>query len=355
METADAIRAAIAAEQRALDQATQEEAASSTLISEAAERRTLRIQLEDLRKQKVQKKSATRANKAYARELDADNDDNEADEGLGDCRMSCNEDVVIKEHVWKIEGMSWLTHTLDASDEDYLSIPSTYAIAATGDVVDFVYNPRRLVVRCSEDSNEQHCASLAMRFWNDTSSTLRYRIFIRRCDGEFVQWGAQGDYTGCSKEFQPFGLDVVKAPGPAKGVFGLSHTDLLQSEWVHDDALTVRFELELRPATDELQPKRLKVSVPPPSLVPNLLSLLEDGRRSDLVIVVKGERMMAHSQVLAARCDVFDGLLQSGMRESESKEVVLEDCEPNVFKAFFEVLVFRRFSTGADVHGDAFR
>jgi len=141
------------------------------------------------------------------------------------------------------------------------------------------------------------------------------------------------------------GPQVVPAPGPAEGVFGMTHADLLQSDWVQDDALTVRFELEVRPATHEnVQCKRQRVSVPPPSLAPNLLSLLEDGRRSDLAFVVKGERLEAHSLVLAARCDVFDGLLQSGMRESESREVVVEDCEPDVFKAFLRYLYSDDFS-----------
>lgn len=33
----------------------------------------------------------------------------------------------------------------------------------------------------------------------------------------------------------------------ASGIFGLSHKQLLASEWVENDALTVKFELEVRP------------------------------------------------------------------------------------------------------------
>lgn len=32
-----------------------------------------------------------------------------------------------------------------------------------------------------------------------------------------------------------------------QGIFGLSHKQLLASEWVENDALTVKFELEVRP------------------------------------------------------------------------------------------------------------
>ena len=31
------------------------------------------------------------------------------------------------------------------------------------------------------------------------------------------------------------------------GIFGLTHKQLLDSEWVENDSLTVKFELEVRP------------------------------------------------------------------------------------------------------------
>ena len=34
---------------------------------------------------------------------------------------------------------------------------------------------------------------------------------------------------------------------PSQGIFGLSHKQLLGSEWVENDSLTVKFELEVRP------------------------------------------------------------------------------------------------------------
>jgi len=304
-------------------------------------------------------RSAVRANELSAQRLDQDEGRSAGFEGPkaeveasrplrepGECQLSCNEDVVRKEHLWKIEGMSWLSHALVDIGESYVSTPGAYTIAGTGDEVDFLYHPGRGVVDYLEYDGYDYCASLAMRFWKDTASTFRYRIFVRRRDGVFVQWGPHGDERRQSVTSQPFGPDVGPGPGPSKGVFGLSHAELLQSEWVQDDVLTVRFELEVRPSTphEDIQPKRLKVSVPPPSLVPNLLSLLEDGRRSDLAFVVNGERLKAHSVVMAARCEVFDSLLQSGMRESESKEVVVEDCEPDVFKAFLRYLYSDDFS-----------
>ena len=46
-----------------------------------------------------------------------------------------------------------------------------------------------------------------------------------------------------------FGPDVEEHDGsPADGIFGLSHDELLGSEWVENDTLTVKVKLEVREA-----------------------------------------------------------------------------------------------------------
>ena len=48
------------------------------------------------------------------------------------------------------------------------------------------------------------------------------------------------------------------------GIFGMSHSELLKSEWVVEGALTAKFELEVRPNV-ELDPmplKRASIEVP---------------------------------------------------------------------------------------------
>eukprot|EP00928_Gymnodinium_smaydae_P098636 TRINITY_DN9212_c0_g4_i3.p1 TRINITY_DN9212_c0_g4~~TRINITY_DN9212_c0_g4_i3.p1 ORF type:complete len:212 (-),score=41.41 TRINITY_DN9212_c0_g4_i3:31-666(-) len=49
-------------------------------------------------------------------------------------------------------------------------------------------------------------------------------------------------------------------------------------------------------------------------------------------------RLKAHSQVLASRCEVFEKQFSSGMRESVTKEIVVEDTDLDVFKAFLQFL-----------------
>ena len=52
------------------------------------------------------------------------------------------------------------------------------------------------------------------------------------------------------------------------GLFGLSHDELLQSEWVHDDVLTLKFVLEVRPCREYSSQvvAREVVGVPEPTL-----------------------------------------------------------------------------------------
>jgi len=69
-----------------------------------------------------------------------------------------------------------------------------------------------------------------------------------------------------------------------------------------------------------------------------LLSLLEDGKYSDVTFVVEGELIKAHSLILCARSDVFERQLQCGMRESLSKEVEVKDCDVGTFKALLQFL-----------------
>ena len=64
----------------------------------------------------------------------------------------------------------------------------------------------------------------------------------------------------------------------------------------------------------------------------------DSGRGADVTFLVKGEAICAHSQILLARSDVFASELLGGMQESISKEIVVEDCEGEIFKAMLRFL-----------------
>mmetsp|Transcript_78248 Transcript_78248/g.175355 ORF Transcript_78248/g.175355 Transcript_78248/m.175355 type:complete len:516 (-) Transcript_78248:18-1565(-) len=366
MATAEEIRAEIAAEKERLLQGRRERDALQTRMQEAEERQRLRRELDELQKSNRTVMGLNGYKRWQISRVDEDEDgpnlpggpkpftqrkeDYENHGGVykkDEMHVSCSDHVRTGEYVWKIGGMSWLRHALLHTGEPFGQ--SDCFDMGNDNIFDFVYHPERDRIRTGEPSNEVRCASLAMRCFEDGSSTFRYRIYIQRNDGEFVQWGPQGEeYSTEDKTCRLFGPDVQYGPGPATGIFGLTHEALLQSEWVHNDTLTVKFELEVRHNeydSDELPKKNHhEIEVPPSSLASNFLSLLEDGKCSDVTFVVKGETLKAHSLVLIARCEFFEKQFQSGMSESVSKEVMIDDCEPDAFKAFLQYLYSDDFS-----------
>lgn len=64
----------------------------------------------------------------------------------------------------------------------------------------------------------------------------------------------------------------------------------------------------------------------------------DTGRGSDVTFLVKGKPVHAHSQILLARSEFFSSELLGGMRESISKEIVVEDCEVDIFEAMLQFL-----------------
>merc|ERR1711874_882731 len=87
----------------------------------------------------------------------------------------------------------------------------------------------------------------------------------------------------------------------------------------------------------------MEIEVPAPTICSNMLSMLEEGKYSDVTFCVKGEAIKAHTQVLCCRSEVFERQLHGGMRESVSKEIVVEDCEPHIFKALLQFLYTDEF------------
>mmetsp|Transcript_78247 Transcript_78247/g.175351 ORF Transcript_78247/g.175351 Transcript_78247/m.175351 type:complete len:516 (-) Transcript_78247:18-1565(-) len=366
MATAEEIRAEIAAEKERQLQVRREREALQTRKQEAEEKQRLRRELDELKKDNGRVMVLNDFTRWEIGRVDKDEDGpnlpnehksftlrkDDCENRGGACikdelHVSCSDHVRTGEYVWKIGGMSWLRHALLHTGEPFGQ--SDCFDMGNDNIFDFVYHPERDRIRTGEPSNEVRCASLAMRCFEDGSSTFRYRIYIQRNDGEFVQWGPQGEeYSTEDKTCRLFGPDVQYGPGPATGIFGLTHEALLQSEWVHNDTLTVKFELEVRHNeydSDELPKKNHhEIEVPPSSLASNFLSLLEDGKCSDVTFVVKGETLKAHSLVLIARCEFFEKQFQSGMSESVSKEVMIDDCEPDAFKAFLQYLYSDDFS-----------
>ena len=144
----------------------------------------------------------------------------------------------------------------------------------------------------------------------------------------------------------------LDGPGlPTMGLFGLSHDQLLKSEWVHDDVLTLKFVLEVRPQRgySSRVVAREVAGVPEPTLCRDTQALLEQASCSDVEFRLQGEVIRAHSQVLCARSEVLKKQLNSGMQESMSKVIMIEDCPAATFKAFLKFLYTDALPTAEDL------
>ena len=102
---------------------------------------------------------------------------------------------------------------------------------------------------------------------------------------------------------------------------------------------TWRFVLEVEYEGPEPSPSpQLPDDSPTSKHQTDLLQLFETGEDADVVFKVKGETIPAHMLILAARARYFDRMFKSGMKECVSKEVIVPDTEPQVFRAMLQFI-----------------
>ena len=74
------------------------------------------------------------------------------------------------------------------------------------------------------------------------------------------------------------------------------------------------------------------------SFVRDISSFCCSEEHADIWIVLGDARIPAHSFILAARSDVFANMLRAPMKESITKEIVLEDIEASVVRDLLQFL-----------------
>lgn len=365
--TAEGLKAQIQAAKRALEEKTNLTVELDAELHKANERQRLRRDLDRIRRRIALREDINLDKKVERDMIDRDMCGDHLpqgayhlpgatkichpDDGAGSLAkndghvMKCSEIVATGEYVWRIEGLSWLENTLK---QNGLCHASSEPFTVGGERFAFVYNPSGGKVSLTEE--EQH-GSLAIIHEGEDGVTFRYRIFIKKKGGEYMQWGSTGDECHPTAETcgLAFGPDVYQKDcwhrGIKVGIFGLTHQQLLSSEWVENDALTVKFELEVRP--DEWYgraPLKPHVDVPPATISADMRVLLDEGKCSDVTFNVQGEVIKAHSPILCARSEVFEKQLTAGLRESTSKEITITDCEVATFKALLQFLYTDSFS-----------
>ncbi|CAE7288572.1 BPM2 [Symbiodinium natans] len=360
--TAEELRAEIEA---AKQQAAAEDVRARQIdieVDEATERQRLRRELEQARATLSTKQTRNRFWSAFRDDVDKDRAGKHlADPGkaqphtakpqllsassIEQC-TSFGHAVARGEYVWKLQQVSWLPSML--RQEELLTAQSEIFWVDTFPF-QFVYNPNGGDLDSTFDPHDRSAqGSVAIMADPGEAVLLRYRIYVKARSGSFVQWGEtcdevlDGDVTAC-------GPDVSwhdQGHPSATGLFGLTFKQLLQSEWVEDDTLTLKFVLEVRPeGCYESKVLSQTVEVPEATMNRDTKALLEKGTCSDVRFIVQGEDVHAHSQVLCARSEVLEKQLTGGMQETASKVIVVEDCDVAIFKAFLQFLYTDRLPT----------
>ena len=318
METAEAIQARIAEARSQLEQRRVRDRAKDEEVQAAEQRQLLRRELDDLENSIAEMDDRIAGKAAYINGVDHDlsgphlegMDETRETQSKSDMttprstrdRANCNDTVVSGEMEWAIEGMSWLKS----------AVQQTRAGRASGNVFnvgperfDLFYHPERRGLHTRGDTHWK--SSLSVRHYSPGPITFRHTFYIKRDDGDFVQWGETGEECHCDVDTEDweFGPDVardVDAVAPATGIFGLDHGALLRSEWVQDEVLTIKVKLEVRTQSGFRRGATTSASapaivVPPSTLGADLLARaqLDGASDGDVTFVVASERIRAHS------------------------------------------------------------
>ncbi|TVU42618.1 hypothetical protein EJB05_09037, partial [Eragrostis curvula] len=126
------------------------------------------------------------------------------------------------------------------------------------------------------------------------------------------------------------------------------------SGYIKDDCLAVRCEITVIKET-RLEATGLKVSgridVPPSDITAHLGKLLE-GEGADVTFSVGGELFPAHKTLLFARSPVLKGQLLGPMRDKATDCVIVDDIQPEVFRALLHFIYTDSLPDLGDLEGD---
>ena len=285
---ADEIREQIREAEELVVQCTAQAQEALAEVEAAKERQMLRRRLDAIRQNVSSLRATTSRRLFYGSRIDRDQTGPALPENQQPMRepetgpassvqqiATCCDAIEVGEQEWAIQGMSWLKTTLTQLEEDAASSK----IFAVGEAKFRLHYAPTCVELGTERQYGPNCAkgSLVLQTVSRLSSgcAFRFSFFIKRRD-EWVQWGESEDvaYPNTNLCHWVFGPDVDEFDeSPADGIFGLSHDELLGSEWIEHDALTVKVKLEVR-ACKELTSERKvtrQVDVPNPELGAQLL------------------------------------------------------------------------------------
>ncbi|CAE7038236.1 hypothetical protein AK812_SmicGene10458 [Symbiodinium microadriaticum] len=276
-------------------------------IDRATERQRLRRELEELKAELMEQEDLNGSDEAYKGDIDADESGqfvcsseacsrqpvqgqrkNGVVRASGDACTNFGHQILEGEFTWKLLPMSWLRTALR---HERTSVANSTVFFVGGFAFCFVYSPTGGPVMNSTDDDKRRCGSLAIRAYDCAEPmALRYGIYAKNSTGDFVQWGATQDEIHPAHELRAYGPDVHPegSPPQAIGIFGLTHEQLLQSEWVQDDTLTLKLVLEVRLLGVQVTSQRSEreaVDIPKPTLHRDVQALFEDAASGDVQLL----------------------------------------------------------------------
>lgn len=81
------------------------------------------------------------------------------------------------------------------------------------------------------------------------------------------------------------------------------------------------------------------------------MKTINDPEFSDVTFIVEGRKFFAHKVILSLISDHFWGMFRSGMVESNSQEITLDDVTYPVFSSIMHFLYTGEFHFGAEMEG----
>ena len=73
---------------------------------------------------------------------------------------------------------------------------------------------------------------------------------------------------------------------------------------------------------------------------------------SDVTFVINNEEIKAHEAILSIRLPYFEKMLTSGMVEAQTKRIVVEDADPDVFKSMLKYIYCGKLPDELDASAD---
>ncbi|CAN6200836.1 unnamed protein product [Urochloa humidicola] len=175
-------------------------------------------------------------------------------------------------------------------------------------------------------------------------SWISFRVDLLRSSGCRL---VDPDGKLAPSEVPPVTVRATLNEGQGMEIFVMPRKNMASSGYLRDDSFLVECVVTVLldkskhkavAANSAAPPVTAVAAAPSPDLHRHLGELWRSQKGTDVTFLVSGEHIAAHRCVLAARSPVFMAELFGDMKETASQSVVIEDMEPEVFRALMQFI-----------------